>query len=162
MSDAAIAEARVLRKAQAFDRAEDALRTALALAPDNAVLHYELACTYDPQGKEQEAIPHYDRALALGLAGEDRRGALLGLGSSYRCVERYDDAVCTLRQGIEEFPQAEEFRLFLALALYSAGAHRDAMTVLLHHIANHSAQPDAVRFRRAIQFYADNPDPPYA
>jgi tetratricopeptide (TPR) repeat protein len=128
---------------------------------DDARLNYQIACTYDPQGLEADAIPFYERALALGLAGEDRRGALLGLGSSYRCLEQYADAVRTLERGSAEFPDAPEFEVFMALALYNMGQHRRSTQLLLNHIAKYPGHDRIRRYQRAIHFYADQPDPPY-
>lgn len=128
---------------------------------NNAKLQYEIASTYDPQGLEAAAIPHYERALSLGLTGDDLRGALLGLGSSYRCLEQYSDAVRTFERGMAEFPDANEFGVFLALALYNLGDNRRALQLLLQHIATHSSDKDTAKYRRAIFTYADNPDPPY-
>ena len=51
------------------------------------------AAAHDRAGREAEAIPEYEEALRLGLPDEVERRALLGLGSSLRNVERYDDAV---------------------------------------------------------------------
>lgn len=129
--------------------------------PNNARVQYELGCTYDPQGLEDDAIPHYERALELGLEGDIRRPCLLGLGSSYRCVERFGDALRTLQKGAAEFPDAREFDVFLALARYNTGEYREAMRLLLNHIADFSADPATARYRRTIAFYAERPDAPY-
>ena len=130
-------------------------------APDDAVLQFEIACTYDTQGLPADAIPFYENALAIGLAGENRRAALLGLGSSYRCMEQYADAVRTLERGMAEFPQAHEYAVFLAMALHNLGAHRRALQLLLKHVAEHSADPQTAKYQRALFHYAENPDPPY-
>ncbi len=42
----------------------------LAEHPQNAELHYEVAGLHDNLGREAQAIPLYQRAIALGLAGE--------------------------------------------------------------------------------------------
>lgn len=129
--------------------------------PDDAKLNYEIACTYDPQGLEAAAVPFYERALEGGLVGEDRRGALLGLGSSYRSIERFADAVRTLERGLAEFPEAPEFEVFLGLALYSMGDYRRAVQTLLRHVATHPGHERVATYQRAIHFYAEQPDPPY-
>jgi hypothetical protein len=56
----------------------------LSLAPDVAVAHYLAAWARDAQGLEADALVHYEKAFALGLSGENLRGALLGAGSTYR------------------------------------------------------------------------------
>ena len=39
--------------------------------------------------------------------------------------------------------------------------HDEALRLLLGHIADHSADPGAVRYRRAISYYAEHLNPPY-
>jgi len=131
--------------------------------PDHAKLNYELACTYDGQGMAEDAVGFYERAVAMagGLERADLRGCLLGLGSSYRCLEQYSDAVRTLQKGLATFPDAEEFKIFLALSLYNLGENREAVSMLLTHIAEHTKHAETKTFRRAILQYADQPDPPY-
>ncbi len=129
--------------------------------PADARVNYELACTYDPQGLEDDAIPFYERALELGLEGDALRGCLLGLGSSYRCVERYGDAIRTLQKGAATFPDAKEFDVFLALTRHNVGEHAEAMRLLLNHIAEFSKDPNTASLKRAIAFYADHLEPPY-
>ncbi|WP_246321240.1 tetratricopeptide repeat protein [Paenibacillus germinis] len=38
----------------------------------------------------REAVPFYKKSLELGLSGEERQGAYLGLGSTYRTLGMYD------------------------------------------------------------------------
>jgi tetratricopeptide (TPR) repeat protein len=129
--------------------------------PDSAKVNYELACTYDHQGVEDEAIGFYEHAIQCGLAGDDLRGALLGLGSSYRCVERFGDAARVLHKGAAEFPDAREFEIFLALTKYNMGDHAEAMRLLLSHIAECTGDAGTGKFKRAISYYAEHLDPPY-
>ena len=129
--------------------------------PDDAKVNYELGCTYDHQGVEDEAIAFYEHAIHCGLAGEDLRGALVGLGSSYRCMERFGDAARALQKGAAAFPDAKEFDVFLALTRYNMGEHAEAMRLLLNHIAEHSADAETQKYRRVIGYYAEHLDPPY-
>lgn len=158
---AAMKRAATLRRESKFTEALAILLDLYKANPRDAKVNYELACTYDPQGMEEEAIPHYEFALENGLDGDDRRGALLGLGSSYRSTGRFTDAVRTLQKGIAQFPDAPEFQVFLALTLYNLGQHRDAMGLLLTHIAEYSKEPATKRYSAAIAHYAAQPDPSY-
>ncbi|MEU3557317.1 tetratricopeptide repeat protein [Streptomyces fragilis] len=141
---------------------ETARRSLLALSaefPGDARVAYQSAWAHDVLGLEAEAVPFYERALALpGLPREDRRGALLGLGSTYRVLGRHTDAVRILRQGAEEFPQDGALRAFLAMALYNTGGHHEAMTLLLRLLASTSEDPGVRAYRRAIEFYAGDLD----
>ena len=150
-----------LRKALQLTEAMAILLDLQKKNPDNARVNYELAGTYDCQSMEEQAIPLYERAIADGLEGDDLRGCLLGLGSSYRCMEQYSDAVRTLQKGLAAFPEAEEFKVFLALSFYNLGEHRQAVSLLLTHIGEHTAHKGTKRYQRAILHYAIRPDPPY-
>jgi tetratricopeptide (TPR) repeat protein len=123
-----------------------------------AAEEYQAACACDGDGRETEAIGHYERALELGLSGADRHGAYLGLGSSYRCVGRYGDAVSRLRRGLEEFPASHALRVFLAMALHNLGEHAEAMQLLLIELAETSGDPEIRSYQRAIRFYSDQLD----
>ncbi len=129
--------------------------------PDDPRVNYELACTYDTQGVEDEAIGFYEHAIQCGLDGDELRGAMLGLGSSYRCVERYGDSARILQKGATTFPNAREFDIFLALTRHNMGEHDEALRLLLAHIAEHSTDPGAIRYKRAISYYAEHLNPPY-
>jgi len=125
-------------------------------AADDATVQYQLASTYDVEGLESDALACYERALILGLEGGDKRAALLGLGSTYRNVEQFADAVRTLERGMAEFPDAAEFAVFLALALHDIGEHARAMQLLVHHIAAHTGDKATARYQRALFQYADS------
>ncbi len=143
-------------------RPEEARERLLALTaeyPDDAEVAYRTAWIHDVLGLESEAVPYYERALAHPeLASEDRRGALLGLGSTYRILGRYGQAVETLRRGVEEFPDDGSLRTFLAMALYNTDEHHEAMRLLLELTAATSQDPHVQQYRRAIEHYAKDLD----
>lgn len=118
---------------------------------DGAIDAYRRGCEHDRSGREAEAIPEYERALELGIEGSDRRGALLGLGSSLRNVKRNEDAVVILRRAVSEFPGDANLRCFLALALHSAGRNTESVATLLDLALEHAPVDD---YRRALTHYA--------
>lgn len=127
--------------------------------PQDATIAYQTAWAHDSVGLEAEAVPFYERALnGSGLSAEDRHGAFLGLGSTYRVLGRYDLSLATLRRGLEEFPDNPALRAFLAMALYNVGESREAVRTLLKVTATTSADPQVQNYRRAIEYYADNLD----
>lgn len=146
------------RKAQRYDDARALLAELYAENPDDAQVNYQYAWLHDSMGDESGAVPYYERAVALGLPDDDLRGALLGLGSTYRTLGQYDKAVTTLRRGMARFPQAGEFPTFLAMALYNMGDHAQAMQLLLNALATSSTDPGIQQYQRAILFYADKLD----
>lgn len=115
-------------------------------------LHLETGLTYDSMGKEAEAIPHYEKALSIGLPSEKRCVAMLCLGSSYRNVGKLDKSKHILEQAIQEFPEHMGLRCFYALAQYSAGESGQAVGTLLDAILHMS--PDTVKpFSKGLTYY---------
>ena len=126
--------------------------------PDDPLVNYQAAWTLDRMGLEHEAAPFYERAIAAGLDGEDLRGALLGLGSTYRVIGRDADAVRTLAAGVTRFPDDGAMRTFYALALHSAGEHTRATQEFLRVILDTSGDPQIERYRHALTEYMEHPD----
>lgn len=130
------------------------LRKLDARFPNVAEINYQLAWTCDVLGKEAEALPFYEKAVALGLPENELSGALLGLGSTLRCLGHHDRAVEVLRSGQAQFPDNPEFDVFLAMALHDLGQHAEAMKLLLTTIADTSDDPGLTTYQRAIRFHA--------
>lgn len=49
--------------------------------PENAYYQFQCAWTYDSLGQEKEAVPHYEKAIQLGLEPAILVDAYLGLGA---------------------------------------------------------------------------------
>lgn len=164
MSDSAyneekIAEAVQLREAGNQDAARLLLLVLLERGNhDHPLVNYHLAWTLDRLGLETDAAPYYERAIAAGLDGDDLRGALLGLGSTYRVIGRDADAVRTLAVGVERFPDDGAMRAFYALALHSASEHARAAQEFLRVILASSTDPQIERYRNALTEYMERPD----
>jgi hypothetical protein len=73
-------------------------------------------------------------------------------------VGRFGDAARILQRGAAIFPDAPEFDVFLAAARYHLGDHREAMRLLLNHIAEYSAEPATQSHKRAISYCAEHLD----
>ena len=142
-------------------RLEEALARALELhitTPGDPRVSYQCAWTYDVMGQEREAAPFYEQALALGLSGADRRGALLGLGSTYRNIGEHNKSVAILRQGTAEYEDGREFQVFLAITLSDMGEYAEAMRLLLRNLAETTQNETLKQYERALLFYAGNLD----
>ena len=126
--------------------------------PNLAAAHYFAAWSRDAQGLEADALIHYEKALELGLSGEDLRGALLGAGSTYRNRGQLARSEETLRRGIQTYGEVSEFPAFLALTLYSAGQYREAISILLKLLADTASDTHIRRYERALRYYAAHPD----
>lgn len=133
----------------------DGLLAEMERAPDDARLNYLVACAYDGQGLEHEAVPHYVKAIATGLDGDELRNAHLGLGSTYRAIGRYEEALDTFDRGLETFPGAPELLVFRAMTLHNLGRSEEAVSQLLKVLVEHTDDESILRYRRALEFYAD-------
>lgn len=154
-----LADAVRLRETGRGEEARDPLVALSAALPDDAEVAYQTAWVHDTLGLEAEAVPHYERALSRpGLSATDRRGALLGLGSTYRILGRYEEAVATLSGAAAEFPEDGALKTFLAMALYNTGRTHDAMELLLTLLAATSSDPEITGYRPAIEEYAKDLD----
>lgn len=146
-----------LREEERFEEARGHLLALAGEFPDDAEVAYCAAAVHDRLGLESEAVAFYERCLSgTGLSDDDRRGALLGLGSTYRVLGRYADAVDTLRLGVRRHPDDGALRTFLAMALFNTGDHHEATRILLKLLAATSQDPDVRQYRRAIDHYSDD------
>ncbi|WP_433514035.1 tetratricopeptide repeat protein [Nonomuraea sp. CA-143628] len=154
--DDELARAVGLRAAGKRDEARELLVALAARHPDDAEVAYQTAWVHDALGLEAEAVPFYVRALAGdGLNAEDRLGAFLGLGSTYRVLGRVAESLATFERGLAEFPGDAGLRTFRAMALYNAGQAREAVSTLLTVVAESDR---AGGYARAISYYAANLD----
>jgi len=154
-----IAEAVQLRESGDLEAAR---RLLLALLEQrnhgHPLVNYQLAWTLDRMGLETDAAPYYEHAIATGLAGDDLRGALLGLGSTYRVIGRNADAVRTLAAGVARFSDDGAMRTFYTLALHSAGEYTQATREFLRVILASSADPQIGQYRNALIEYMEHVD----
>ena len=156
---ARLSEAVRLREAGDCEPARDILLALSKAFPVDVEVAYQTAWVHDRLGLEADAVPFYERALTGdGLAGDDRRGAYLGLGSTFRTLGRYDESVDVLRRGVADFPEDGGLRTFLAMALYNTAEHHEAMQLLLGVLAATSTDPGVQKYRRAIEHYAQDLD----
>lgn len=110
---------------------------------------FELAGMYDSHGFEHEAEREYERALSLGLEPEQHAQLAVQYGSTLRNTGRLDDAIAVL-EGAPTHPSTGAApRVFLALALHSAGRHDEAMRVVVEAI-----EPTLPRYNRSVRNYA--------
>ena len=143
-----------LREAGELQEARTVLLKLLEGNPDDAAVAYQCAWVHDRMGREREAISFYERAISLGLSGEDLEGAILSLGSSHRAAGDHEKAAAVLREGAARFPQNRAMQVFLAMALHNLGEHEQAMGLLLRNLAQTSSDPEISSYKRAISFYA--------
>lgn len=149
-----IEEAKQLRKNKKPDEAMDILRTLLQSHPNDPDLNYQIAWTCDSMGKESEAVPYYEKAIANGLI-EDRSGAILGLGSTYRCLGEYEKSLNVFNQGIKEFPEDRALKVFRALTLYNLGKDEESVSQILIQLIDTTSDESIKSYDGALRFYSD-------
>jgi tetratricopeptide (TPR) repeat protein len=149
-----LSEAIELRKNNKPEEAMSILKTLLRSNPNDPDINYQLAWTCDFMGKESEAAPYYEKAIANGLV-EDREGAMLGLGSTYRCLGEYKKSLKIFDQGIGEFPENRSLKVFRALTLYNLGQSEESVSQLLIQLIDTTNDRSIKLYEKALRFYSD-------
>ena len=153
-----LASAIQLRESQRHEEARWLLLELHSEFPEDPQVNYQCAWIHDLLGLEREAIPFYEKAIQNGLSGDDLKGALLGMGSTYRCIGEYQKSIETFQQALTLFPDSHEFKVFLGMAYYNIREYSKAMEFLLNSLADTSSDEGIRRYQRAIRFYADKLD----
>lgn len=130
------------------------LRALDARHPNVAEIHHQLAWTLAVLEKPEEALPYYEKAVALGLPPNELSGAFIGLGTTLRELGRLDRSADVLRAGSSQFPDNPEFAVFLALTLFAQGHQSEAMRLVLDTLCATTDEPGLTAYQRAIRHAA--------
>ena len=144
-----------LRKKEKFTESEILMKELIIEEPKNAIFYYQYAWLCDNMEKEKDAYPKYEKALELGLSGEDLERCYLGLGSTYRCIGEYQKSIEIFDKAISEFPNNNEFRVFKSMTLHNLNQHDEAMNILLNVVAKTSSDKGIMDYKKAIEYYSD-------
>jgi tetratricopeptide (TPR) repeat protein len=144
-----------LRESGQAAEAMKVLEDLLACNPNDPSILYQCAWACDVQGLEREAVPYYVQALENGLAGREREGAFLGLGSTYRVIGEYTESRAVLEKGMGEFPENNALPIFYAMTLHNLKEHDLAMETVLRMIVETSKDEDIEAYIIAIEYYKD-------
>lgn len=129
-----------------------AMRELAASAPHPALGAFELGGAFDSSGHEAEADDRYASATAHGLGSLDsERAARLVVqhASTLRNLDRVDEAIAMLRDAPAHPATGAAPRVFLALALHSAGRPDEALRVAIEAV-----EPTLPRYHRSVRAYA--------
>lgn len=124
-----------------------------AAQPSDVEAQIAAAFACDRDGREREAIDHYDAAWALGVPADRRRRFLVGYGSTLRNVGRLEQSVAILGEAAAADPEYAPFKVFLGLALHSSGQHAAAVATLLDALLDLHGGAGLDGFERAIAEY---------
>ncbi len=153
--DRRLAEAVSLRERGHAEQARPLLIALAGELPDDAEVQYQAAWVHDYLGLEEDAVPYYERALALGLPEPEQEGLVLGLGSTYRNVGRVVDSLALLERGVIAYPENHAMRCFLALSRLSNNEPDEALALAFDVILTTSDDATIERYRRALSSYRD-------
>ena len=90
-----------LARAKSWDQAAASYRKALALEPNDAVTHYNLALALKYQGDARQAVEEFEATLQLRPKWAD---AHYGLGATHYDLHDQGDALKELRTAVELDP----------------------------------------------------------
>ena len=150
-----LASAVKLRETEKHEEARQLLLELHNEFPNDPQVNYQCAWIHDLLGQEREAIPFYEKAIQTGLSSDELKSALLGLGSTYRCIGEYHQSIDTFQHARTLFPNSHEFNVFLAMTYYNIAEYSKAMDLLLNSLINTSKDEGILRYQRAIRFYSD-------
>ena len=122
--------------------------------PNIAEIAFQRAWTLESLGRETEALPHYQRAIALGLAPHEQSAALIGLATCQRAAGRPDAAAATLESGRTQFPDQPEFDAYLALVRHDQGRHAEALQLAITTLLDTSDDPGINAHQRNLRHFA--------
>ena len=122
--------------------------------PNVAEINYQLAWTCDILDRAADALPYYEKAVALGLPPNELSGALIGLGSTLRVLDQLDRSAVVLRSGQVQFPDNPEFAVFLALTLHQQGKPAEALRLALDTLCDTTDDAGLTAYQRAIRHAA--------
>jgi len=130
------------------------LRKLDAKHPNVAEINYQLAWSCDVLDRAADALPYYEKAVALGLPPNELSGALIGLGSTLRSLGQLERSAAVLRSGQVQFPDNPEFAVFLSLTLHQQGKAADALRLALDTLCETTDDPGLTAYQRAIRHAA--------
>lgn len=144
-----------LRKDNKSDQALALLTELLRANPNDPTANYQMAWTYDSMDNESEAAPFYESAIANGLTGDERKGAMLGLGSTYRCLGEYQKSLKVFDEAIAEFPRDRSLKVFRALTLHNLDKTEEAIEQILIQLLETTSDQSIKSYSKALRFYSD-------
>jgi len=129
------------------------MQTLAEAAPHPALGAFELGGAYDSGGHEADADAHYAAATRAGLVAVDPDRAarmIVQHASTLRNLGRIDEAIAMLRDAPDHPATGAAPKVFLALALHSAGRFDEALRVAIEAV-----EPTLPRYRRSVSAYAE-------
>lgn len=158
MIEETIARAKKLRQEDELEASQELLLDLLNKHPKDPRVLYEIGGSYDVLGEEKQAIPYYQKAIKMGLNGEDLQECFVCLGSSQRNIGNFEEAIEILEKAVDEYPDNNSGKTFLALAYYSEGREDEAVKLLLELLLETTNDKNILAYADPLDYYKDNLD----
>lgn len=126
--------------------------------PDQAMLHYECAWSYDILAEEKEAIHFYEKAIGLGLPDKEAINAFAQNGLLHRLHGQLTESEEVLMGGIRKYGDAGLLKVFYAFTLYDMGKPGEAMHWLKDALIDSTLNPEIMFNHTAINYLGSNLD----
>lgn len=126
--------------------------------PDQAVLNYECAWSYDILAEEKEAIRFYEKAIGLGLPDSKAINAYAQLGLLHRLNGRLTESEEVLMTGMRKYWDAGLLKVFYSFTLYDMGKPGEAMRWLKDALLDSTVNPEIWLNHKAINYLGSNLD----
>ncbi|MGG0461524.1 tetratricopeptide repeat protein [Priestia aryabhattai] len=151
-------KALALRKNGNHKESNELLSKLVKEFPDDALYNYQCAWSFDVLGEEKKAVHFYENAIKIGLPSKDMEGAILGLGSTYRALGKYEKSKDIFVKGTELFPDNHVIKVFYSMTLYNLKEHSKAMELILKCLINTTNDNEILSYKKALDFYSDKLD----
>jgi len=142
---------------ESIEKGLSILRAAVYADPANSSAHFAIAGAFDFLGREQEALVHYEKIVALGvdtLPSEDRPALFIQLGSTLRNLQKFDEARKILQEGIHRFPNIAALKAFLGLTEFTDGNYQKAAMLYFESSLRDPGDQSVNYYSRALRHYA--------
>jgi TolB-like protein/DNA-binding winged helix-turn-helix (wHTH) protein len=127
--------ARMLRDAGDLERAAEEAKEVIRLEPAYADGHILLASILTYSGNASESLKQYQIALRLNLPQTARY--LFHRGQTYFTLGDYPEAIRLFEQGLEQDPNSQRLRVWLAAAYAQTGRTEDAEWLIDEFVMAH-------------------------
>lgn len=140
-------------------RTEEAIQILYKLGDQNptvGLIFYYLGSLLGEMGRDDEALVAYEKAIGGDLKGSTRQQVFMGLVLSYWQRGLYQRGADAAQKGLEEFPEALDLRLGLAMNRFGLGKHEDSFKTVVELLAQTSEDPNIQLYREALLIYLEH------
>ncbi|MFD2616407.1 tetratricopeptide repeat protein [Terrilactibacillus laevilacticus] len=96
----------------------------------NVYIRLKYALSLDGLSKEELAIPNYQKAIQLGLSKDQEKVALICLASSFRNINKLEEALNIINEALKKHPNNVVAECFYSLILLDYHCPSQALKVL--------------------------------